>query len=33
VATDAPLEAGVPCLPLNEPDRVVAFICRALGLD
>jgi len=32
VATDAPLDIGLPCLPLNEPEKVVAFICRALAL-
>ncbi|MCY1511111.1 Molybdopterin-guanine dinucleotide biosynthesis adapter protein [compost metagenome] len=32
VATDAPLETGLPCLPLNEPAQVAAFICRSLDL-
>ena len=36
VVTDAALEmtpdATLPCLPLNEPDAVAAFICRTLGL-
>ncbi|MNT37751.1 Molybdopterin-guanine dinucleotide biosynthesis adapter protein [compost metagenome] len=32
VVTDAPLEIGLPCLPLNEPDQVAEFICRSLGL-
>ncbi|CAB3882284.1 Molybdopterin-guanine dinucleotide biosynthesis adapter protein [Achromobacter anxifer] len=32
VVTDAPLAAGLPCLPLNEPARVADFICRTLGL-
>ncbi|EHK64248.1 molybdopterin-guanine dinucleotide biosynthesis protein B [Achromobacter arsenitoxydans] len=32
VVTDAPLEIGLPCLPLNDPARVADFICRSLGL-
>ncbi|MEN4922849.1 molybdopterin-guanine dinucleotide biosynthesis protein B [Achromobacter spanius] len=32
VVTDARLEIGLPCLPLNEPARVAEFICRSLGL-
>ncbi|KGD86704.1 molybdopterin-guanine dinucleotide biosynthesis protein B [Achromobacter sp. RTa] len=32
VATDAPLDIGLPCLPLNEPARIVEFICRTLAL-
>ncbi|KRC68235.1 Molybdopterin-guanine dinucleotide biosynthesis adapter protein [compost metagenome] len=32
VVTDAPLDAGVPCLPLNDPAQVVEFVCRSLGL-
>ena len=36
VVTDSALEmtpdATLPCLPLNEPDAVAAFICRTLGL-
>ena len=35
VVTDAALEmtpdATLPCLPLNEPDAVAAFICRTLA--
>ncbi|WP_447919602.1 molybdopterin-guanine dinucleotide biosynthesis protein B [Achromobacter aegrifaciens] len=33
VVTDAPLETGLPCLPVNEPARVADFVCRTLGLD
>lgn len=32
VATDAQLRTGLPCLPLNDPARVVDFVCRSLGL-
>ena len=32
VATDAPLEAGLPCLPVNQPARIADFICSTLGL-
>ena len=32
VATDAVLETGLPCLPLNDPDAVAAFICQYLGI-
>ncbi|MBB5214876.1 molybdopterin-guanine dinucleotide biosynthesis protein B [Parapusillimonas granuli] len=33
VATDARLEVTLPCLPLNEPERVADFVCRHLGLE
>lgn len=33
VATDAPLDSGLPCLPLNDPARVADFLCGALGLE
>ncbi|WP_088159223.1 molybdopterin-guanine dinucleotide biosynthesis protein B [Achromobacter xylosoxidans] len=32
VATDAPLDTGLPCLPVNEPAQIADFICRAVGL-
>lgn len=32
VVTDAALDTTLPCLPLNEPDAVAAFICSTLGL-
>ncbi|EFF75417.1 molybdopterin-guanine dinucleotide biosynthesis protein B [Achromobacter piechaudii] len=32
VVTDTALDTGLPCLPLNEPARVVDFICARLGL-
>ncbi|MPS77886.1 MAG: molybdopterin-guanine dinucleotide biosynthesis protein B [Achromobacter sp.] len=32
VVTDAALDTELPCLPLNEPARVVDFICARLGL-
>lgn len=32
VVTDEPLDIALPCLPLNEPDRVAEFLCRTLGL-
>lgn len=31
VATDAPLDTRLPCLPLNEPAAVAEFILRAVG--
>ncbi|KNY10210.1 molybdopterin-guanine dinucleotide biosynthesis protein B [Achromobacter piechaudii] len=33
VVTDAALDTELPCLPLNEPARVVDFICARLGLS
>ncbi|QYJ19164.1 molybdopterin-guanine dinucleotide biosynthesis protein B [Achromobacter sp. ES-001] len=32
VVTDAALDTALPCLPLNDPARVVQFICDQLGL-
>jgi len=32
VVTDAPLDTALPCLPLNDPARVVDFLCGALKL-
>nr|WP_314363958.1 molybdopterin-guanine dinucleotide biosynthesis protein B [uncultured Achromobacter sp.] len=32
VVTDAALDTALPCLPLNDPARVVQFICDHLGL-
>ncbi|SPU48564.1 molybdopterin-guanine dinucleotide biosynthesis protein B [Bordetella trematum] len=32
VANDAALPIALPCLPLNDPPQVAAFICRTLGL-
>lgn len=32
VVTDASLDTALPCLPLNDPARVVDFLCDALGL-
>jgi len=32
VATNAVLDTALPCLPLDEPQTVAAFICRFLGL-
>ena len=33
VVTDAALDTDLPCLPLNDPAAVAAFIRRAVGLD
>jgi len=32
VATDAALNTRLPCLPLNEPDVIAAFICEHLHI-
>lgn len=32
VATNAALDTDLPCLPLDQPEAVAAFICRHLGL-
>ena len=32
VVSDAPLDTTLPCLPLNDPARVVDFLCGVLGL-
>ena len=32
VATDGPLQTGLPVLPLGEPDKVATFVLRTLGL-
>lgn len=32
IATDAPLDTRLPCLPLNDAARVADFLCGALGL-
>ncbi|HTH61328.1 MAG TPA: molybdopterin-guanine dinucleotide biosynthesis protein B [Paraburkholderia sp.] len=32
IASDAALDAPLPCLPLNDPVRVAAFICETLGI-
>ncbi|WP_454733541.1 MULTISPECIES: molybdopterin-guanine dinucleotide biosynthesis protein B [Cupriavidus] len=33
VASDAPLDAGLPCLPLGQPAQVARFILGLCGLD
>ncbi len=33
VATDAPLNTSLPCLPLNDPEAVAAFIIQQLALE
>ncbi|MFP3504192.1 molybdopterin-guanine dinucleotide biosynthesis protein B [Burkholderia sp. SIMBA_062] len=33
VASDLPVDAAVCCLPLNDPSRVAAYICRSLDID
>ncbi|MNL71379.1 hypothetical protein D3C87_1965240 [compost metagenome] len=32
IVTDAELDTGLPCLPLNDPAQVAEFVCRSLGL-
>lgn len=32
VASDEPLDAGVPCLPLDDPEAVAAFVVDYFGL-
>ena len=33
VVTDAELDTALPCLPLNDPAAVAAFIRRTVGRD